>query len=436
MQYDEEILFFNRKLSSFKPSNFTNKKCKYNNKEDYTDNSNLVEISSLEALSSDENTSLSTENTSENSENTQGSQKRTLHTKNSNSTNEDTLVNIPKTCYKNTKKKATEKSHSTTSRQSSSPRERSNSLTPPPRLSKQVIQEGRRMRLTQETKINWESGKVNNELNENNDLYIHNNINVKTYDQHATDKQENICIVNEEIKKSGKNNETLTIFEITVIGKRNIKTDSPDFFPETWEEPVLFKIYENQAFKIMKNAFCSHKKLSKSDYDKIVLVFKEKRIYESSTPKGNGMLKYDSKITIGRLHSFSKMFPNINTEAMSKPSYTYLMNRIEKRKRLRNSNTCDFFDLTKKTPSSTPLIIIDDPSIELILRNKNNETLKLSINSNATISELINTFRISKNINTNSDITLRFEGEKLQPNLSISSYDFENEDLIDVQINN
>ncbi|CCJ29476.1 unnamed protein product [Pneumocystis jirovecii] len=400
MQYDQETLFFNRNLSFKHALSFANKE---NTKKDGFD---LTLISS-EILSSDQNQSSSQESTSESSENILVSSKVLSHAKNNKSTKKVLTDISTKTTYKNTKKKAANKTHLTPSSESSFSLKRDNSLTPPPRLPKQVIQEGRRiyMRLTQKTKVNQRLiKKINCPLEKENDLYLYNNTNIETYNQ----------------QKSSKGCNTLTIFEITIVGKRNTKTDAPNFFPETWEEPILFKISENQAFKTIKNAFCSHKKLSKSYYNQIVLVFRKKRVFESATPKGIGMLKYDSRIEI---------------EIMSKAAYEHLINEIKEKKKI-NNRTYNFFDLTEKTPESTPYIIIDESPIELVLRNKNNENLKLSVDSNTTISKLIDIFKASKNIDTNTHITLEFEGEHLKPNLSISNYDIENGDLIDVQINN
>ncbi|KAG5517852.1 hypothetical protein PMAC_000306 [Pneumocystis sp. 'macacae'] len=338
-------------------------------------------IISSKILSSEQDLSSSQENTSESSEDVLISSKKLLHAKDNNPITKKVSTNIStKTHYKNAQKKTTSKTHITNSPESSFPLKRSSSLTPPPRLSKQVIQEGRRMRLAQETKTNQR--------------FL--------------------------LKHMIKDRSTLTIFEITVVGKRNIKTDAPDFFPETWEEPILLKIHENQRFKFVKNTFCSHKKLPKSHYNQIILVFKEKRVFESATPKGVGMLKYDSKIEI---------------EIMSKATHEHLISEIKRKKMIKNNKTCNFFDLTEIS-ESTPYIVIDESPIELILRNENNENLKLSIDSNTIISNLIDIFKASKNIDINTHIILKFEGEHLEPNLSISSYNFENGDLIDVEINN
>lgn len=157
------------------------------------------------------------------------------------------------------------------------------------------------MNLTQETKTKKKVSKeVNNlEKNEKKDFYIYDNSNIEIYDQHSTNQTRNNDTTNPETKEFQENNEKLQIFEITVTGKKNIKTDD-NFFPESWEEPISFKIYENQTFKVIKNSFCSYKKLNKSYYDEIILVFREQRIFESATPKGINMLKYGSKITMGK----------------------------------------------------------------------------------------------------------------------------------------
>ncbi|EMR10943.1 hypothetical protein PNEG_01088 [Pneumocystis murina B123] len=421
-QYDEEIMFFSRKKTSFKsPETFTDVKYKYYSKK-YDFSFDPTQISSSETFSSDENTLSSPKSIS-----SESIEKLpiVISQENKESLEKNRSINISKKTHKNTHKKITNKSHSESSLSPSpSDRKRSISLTPPPRLSKQIIQEGHRMymNLTQETKINKKAAKETNksEEKENNNFYIYDNSNIETYDQYSTNETKNTDITELEAKEFPENNKKIEIFEITVIGKRNIKTDDI-FFPESWEEPILFKIHENQAFRVMKNSFCSYKKLNKSYYDQVVLVFREKRIFESATPKGINMLKYGSKITIN---------------AMSKKEYKHLISEIEKRKRLKDEDIHDFSNSTEKTLESMTYIIIDDPPIELILRDKDNESIKLSIDTNATISKLIETFKTSKNINTNTNITLIFEGEYLEPNLSISYYDFENGDLIDVQINN
>ncbi|KAG4305235.1 hypothetical protein PORY_001405 [Pneumocystis oryctolagi] len=415
MQHDEETFFFNRKLSSFKHTQpFANEK--YHSKKSNPNSFYPVQVSSSEAFSSDQNVSSSQENSSDSSVKLLTSPKVTSNTKKKDQKNQKILNISTQTLHKDTKKKAT-KSHSTP--ESSPLQKRSSSLTPPPRLSKQVIQEGRRMRLTQETKINKKSIKETISSEKEHDFCTHKDINIEIYDKQNINEK-NTDSVNQIITKSVNDRSSLKVFEVTVIGKQNVETDTSNFFPETWEEPVLFKIYENQPFKIMKNAFCSHKKLPKSRYNQIVLVFRKKKVFESATPKGIGMLKYSPRITI---------------EVMSTTAYEHLMNEIERKKKIQNKNAFDFFDLTKEESESTSLAIIDKSPLELVLRNENNESLKLSTNSNTTVSELINAFRISKNIDTNTNVTLKFEGEHLDSNLSISSYGFENGDLIDVQLN-
>ncbi|KTW30125.1 hypothetical protein T552_00603 [Pneumocystis carinii B80] len=418
-QYDEEIMFFSRKKAPFKgPETFTEIKYKYyNGKHDFS--FDPTQISSSETFSSDENTlssprSISSENVEELS--------IIISPKVKESLKKNRSINISKKTHKNTHKKTADKSHSESSSSSPSHRKRSISLTPPPRLSKQIIQEGHRMNLAQEAKINIKSGKEENNLKkkENNNFYVCDNSNIETCDQYIRNNIKNTDTIELEAEEFTENNEKIEIFEITVVGKRNIKTDD-NFFPESWEEPVLFKIHGNQAFRIMKDSFCSCKKLDKSYYNQIVLVFREKRIFESVTPKGINMLKYGPKITM---------------DAMSIKEYKHLISEIEKRKRLKDEDILDFSNSTEKTLKSMTYIIIDDPPIELILRDKNNESIKLSIDASATISKLIETFKASRNIDTNAHIILTFEGECLEPNLSISYYDFENGDLIDVRINN
>lgn len=134
--------------------------------------------------------------------------------------------------------------------------------------------------------------------------------------------------------------------------------------------------------------------------------------------------------------SLNNIILNTDADAMSKKEYKHLISEKEQRKRLKDEDISDFSTPAEKALESMTYIIIDDPPIELILRDKSNESIELSIDANATISKLIETFKASKNIDPSTHITLMFEGEHLDPNLSISYYDFENGDLIDVRIKN
>ncbi|KAI7904797.1 uncharacterized protein BX663DRAFT_503564 [Cokeromyces recurvatus] len=183
-------------------------------------------------------------------------------------------------------------------------------------------------------------------------------------------------------------------------------------------KPVKMLILDNLQFGKVLDSFCKHRNLIKTD---MVLVYNGERVYPSATPAGIGM-------SVTKTNSMF-VYP------MS--SYAYLLEKRqqekeEKMKQLAIQKEDDIFDLAKFESFNENKANDDNNENKLVLtlRGNDNDVRSFRARPTTRLQTIILDYKQLKGIT--ADIKLSFEGEILDPNLTIEETELEDEDLIEV----
>jgi hypothetical protein len=193
-------------------------------------------------------------------------------------------------------------------------------------------------------------------------------------------------------------------------------------------DPLVVRMKLSQKLKTAKLAWCdkqsrSAQPLSKSVRDSIFLSWKGIKLYDYTSCKGLG-LKIDGR---GDLTSTGEGFiKNDDETKVHFEAWTPNLWDQNQRKLKAQRDRGDSEDELEE--------VVVEPKIKLIMQAKGMEPVKLQVTSRTTIGKLAGVFRAQRDVPHGKEITLHFDGEKLDPQSTVKDADLEPMDSVEVHI--
>ncbi|KAB5539517.1 ubiquitin-2 like Rad60 SUMO-like-domain-containing protein [Coniochaeta sp. 2T2.1] len=212
----------------------------------------------------------------------------------------------------------------------------------------------------------------------------------------------------------------------------------------------------NHNLRAVKVAFLSRHNIPMAMHDEYFLTWKGNRIYATTTPaelgirvaKGRPGDKIAAVVGAKGAHSShgNGFHENgLHLEAWTEETYQeYLREKERERRRLLGQLDDDDDDLGDKIPGSGYQSSQDpggdggvgeEATTRIILKAaKDYDLLKFKVHAHTTIDEMITTFRENRKVPEDKEISLFFDGEKLDGDLAVRDTEIEDMDSIEVHI--
>jgi len=162
----------------------------------------------------------------------------------------------------------------------------------------------------------------------------------------------------------------------------------------------------------------------------IFLTWRGKRLFDVSTCKSMG-LKVDGA---GKLRLDGEGFDHegrVHVEAWTEETYAeYEQARAAERKRQQQ----DPLEEEDEDPASAQPAPEAGPKFKIMLKAKNLEPFKLIVKPTTTIAAMINAFRKSRGVEEGREVSLHFEGDKLEPESAAGDADLDPDDITTIDV--
>ncbi|KAJ5894421.1 hypothetical protein N7495_006112 [Penicillium taxi] len=191
-------------------------------------------------------------------------------------------------------------------------------------------------------------------------------------------------------------------------------------------KPLLIQRKMSQALREVRWAWCKRQGLTLEEQSRIYLTWKGRRLFDVTTCRGLG-IKSERKIS----HSI------IDDDLGTSPTELRIhIEAVTDDPTLRDQAiSSTHMESQPKAPSSPPDgQDYQTKSMRLILRSLGLTDLRIRARSKTRVSKIITTFRQKKNIPLVQEVSILFDGDRLDPNMRLCDYDIDDEDLLDIQI--
>lgn len=253
-------------------------------------------------------------------------------------------------------------------------------------------------------------------------------------DQAAAEEDEEF---NEYVRRAeeqrARNRATLDFDSTSAPGKKetvdlSVSSDIPNAIP------CFFKFLFDKPLRLVRDTWVSHQRnkgiqLPINQNDDIILTWRQRRVYVSSTllglgirPGGNGKIVVDEYGQDGLMDNRTRVhFEAWTTESFLKMEQDNELNRKREAGELSD----------EESVSEEP---VDDVILRVKLVAKDMEEVKLSVRLGTTVETLVNGFRSQRNIPPDKDVGLWFDGERLEEHQTMESADVDDMDSFEVTI--
>ncbi|KAI9729607.1 MAG: hypothetical protein M1834_006803 [Cirrosporium novae-zelandiae] len=196
--------------------------------------------------------------------------------------------------------------------------------------------------------------------------------------------------------------------------------------------PLIIRRKESQRLHQVRLAWCAKQGFNEETTESIFLTWKGNRLFDSSTCKNLGANVYNHNDTLQSFRDVGEDMdedePKIHVEAMTEELLTLYNKEKEEAhlKALREEAGEDDFALEPEPPK--------EKYTHIFLRNPDYEEVRLKVRLHTTISHIVNAYRQERNIDGGKQVFLDFDGEKLDPRMTIEQAEVSDMDIIDVHV--
>ncbi|KAG6036830.1 hypothetical protein E4U41_005466 [Claviceps citrina] len=206
-------------------------------------------------------------------------------------------------------------------------------------------------------------------------------------------------------------------------------------------KPCQMKFLYDRPLRVVKNTWLALQKqkgllADVEDKDEIVLTWRRKKVYASSTllnlgirPEGNGRAVVDGSSTRGLGDNRTQVHMEVWTKAMFED-----MEREEDLQRKR-----DLGELSDDDDDDGPASARDGPpatevKLRVILKARGLADVKLTVRPETTVETLITGFRTQQPSAAGKDVGIWFDGDRLEEHMTIDEAEIDDLDTLEVHI--
>lgn len=188
-------------------------------------------------------------------------------------------------------------------------------------------------------------------------------------------------------------------------------------------KPLLVHRKMSQGLRDVRLEWCKRQEITKETQSSVYLTWRGRRLFDVTTCRSLG-IKLESKLTLSDLDDDPVAGPRelrIHMEAVTDDPL--LLNR-----------TGLSPDESKALPAPPSPGDDQNEPMKLILRSPGLNDFKIKARSKTLVSKLISAFRDRQNIPADQDVSLLFDGDRMDPDTCLRDHDIADLDLVDVQI--
>ncbi|KAF4345578.1 ubiquitin supergroup [Fusarium beomiforme] len=192
--------------------------------------------------------------------------------------------------------------------------------------------------------------------------------------------------------------------------------------------PLQVKFHFTRPIRMVRDAWVKHQR-SKGvsiEPDDVTLTWNKKKIYNTSSliglgirPAGNGRAESDSQGSAG----FRENMTSINIEAWN----TELFQKMEQDQELQRKRDAGELSDEEEQPEERYKFVI-------ILKGRDFEPLVCKIFPETTVETLISYFRQQRNIGSDKEVSLWWDGDRLEEHVEMKEAEIEAQDTIEVHV--
>lgn len=198
--------------------------------------------------------------------------------------------------------------------------------------------------------------------------------------------------------------------------------------------PVLIKFLFNKELRLARKTWIAIQAsngnpIPADQHDDVVLTWRRRRVYNSSClfdlgirPLGNGRLATTSQGKEG----LAKERTRVHMEAWTQEAFQQMELEQELQ---RKRDAGEISDLEEE-----PAEEAEEFKLRIILKARDLEPVKLTIRPETTVETLLTGFRSQRQIGSDRDVSLSFDGEILEEHVTMDEAEIDDMDTIDVYI--
>lgn len=201
--------------------------------------------------------------------------------------------------------------------------------------------------------------------------------------------------------------------------------------------PLILKRKLSQRLKDVRLAWCDRQRIlgepmSQSSKDKIFLTWRRHKLFDVSTCASLG-LKFtsDGQPQVEGDDGFDN--GNIHLEAWTDEFFQEHKREIEQQRRLAVADPLEEEEEEEREPISQPQVE-KAPHLRIILMAREYDQYKLKVTATTTWLKVITAFRRGRNIPDEKTVSLRLDGDELEPTSTVDEADLDDMTTIDVHV--
>ncbi|KAH7023079.1 ubiquitin-2 like Rad60 SUMO-like-domain-containing protein [Ilyonectria destructans] len=199
--------------------------------------------------------------------------------------------------------------------------------------------------------------------------------------------------------------------------------------------PILVKFLFDKPLRVVRDTWIAMQRNKGVDIpmdqnDDVVLTWRRQKVYNYSTllslgirPQADGRLAADAHGAAGLLESRTR----VHLEAWTPD----LFQEMEREEDLRRKREAGELSDEEAAPEEAP-----EPEIKIkvILKARDLEDVKLTVRPETTVETLVTGFRTQRDVGANQEVSLWFDGERLEEHVTMDDAEIDDMDTIEVHI--
>lgn len=196
--------------------------------------------------------------------------------------------------------------------------------------------------------------------------------------------------------------------------------------------PLRVKMRFDKALRLVRETWIAIQKkkglsLTPDEWDDIVLTWRSKKVYNFTTLLGLGIRPQGDRLVAdgpGR-DGFIESQTMVHMEAWTLELFQQ-MELDEELQRRRDAG-----EISDEEVIEEP---VEEIKLKVILKSRELEDLKLMVRPETTVETLITGFRTQRNLGSDRDVSLWFDGEKLEEHVTMDEAEIDDMDTIEVHV--
>ncbi|KAH6898488.1 ubiquitin-2 like Rad60 SUMO-like-domain-containing protein [Thelonectria olida] len=205
-------------------------------------------------------------------------------------------------------------------------------------------------------------------------------------------------------------------------------------------KPIRVKSLFNQPLRLIRDTWLATQRkhnipVPTEHPDDVILTWRRKKVYNYSTlqslgirPGGDGRLVVDGRLVPESFAGFNESRNRVNLEVWTHELFQE-MEADEDLRRRRDAGELEEEEEEPEEEEPAPVT-----KLKVILKSKDLEEVKLSVRPETTIETLITGFRTQRDIPASKDVSLWFDGERLEEHMTMDDCEIDDMDTIEVHM--